>query len=423
MRLLPGLDAIRHPLTWFYVMQFPLAWWAAVGADALASPRDASERRLGAGVLAVTGSAWGLFCLVHWLAPASHWSPPPLIGVAVHRMAGPVGALGIAGLLGLVAAGAMVLAALRRDRVRALALGVALAATAAGQIAAFPFGAPQDAFDRPAEPFRSRNLGLPTAASGGRVLSMTDVTLGFSARDRIENLLWVEYSFEPRRLAALRERLRIDVTGKRADWRLLARARGLLDALDVSSIVAPRRARQAFERAGLRDTGLGDEHLAVLANEDRPGRAWVVFGVREVDGAEAALERLLSPGFDPRREALVETTPRGDYPQRSPRAATPATVRYPTPSVAEIEIELPRRGILVLADACYPGWQARVDERPVEWFCANYLARGVELEAGHHRVRFEYRPRALRVGIALSGVTALGLALAALWTWRWRSPL
>jgi uncharacterized membrane protein YfhO len=67
-------------------------------------------------------------------------------------------------------------------------------------------------------------------------------------------------------------------------------------------------------------------------------------------------------------------------------------------------------GYVVLADTIYPGWRATVDGDPAPIFAANGLFRAVFVRDGSHRVRFEYRPRSLRHGAALTLVTA---ALAA----------
>jgi hypothetical protein len=76
-------------------------------------------------------------------------------------------------------------------------------------------------------------------------------------------------------------------------------------------------------------------------------------------------------------------------------------------------------GLLVLGEAAYPGWEARVDGvvAPIE---TRYdLLRGVRLPEGAHTIVFEFRPRALAFGGSL---TLAGL-LAFVLIWRWdRSP-
>jgi hypothetical protein len=69
---------------------------------------------------------------------------------------------------------------------------------------------------------------------------------------------------------------------------------------------------------------------------------------------------------------------------------------------------------IVLADTYAPGWRAFVDGEEAPIHPVNHLFRGVALEAGAHRVRFEYRPRSVLVGAAVSlGALAVWLALAA----------
>jgi hypothetical protein len=60
-----------------------------------------------------------------------------------------------------------------------------------------------------------------------------------------------------------------------------------------------------------------------------------------------------------------------------------------------IDVETDRTGIVVLHDIYYPGWQVTVDgeRRPV--LRTTLLFRGVEVEAGRHRIVFEFRPLSL----------------------------
>jgi uncharacterized membrane protein YfhO len=61
----------------------------------------------------------------------------------------------------------------------------------------------------------------------------------------------------------------------------------------------------------------------------------------------------------------------------------------------------------VLSDADYPGWQARVDGRPVSIHRANYLLRAVPVEAGQHRVEVYYDPPLFKVGLVITILTLL----------------
>jgi len=66
--------------------------------------------------------------------------------------------------------------------------------------------------------------------------------------------------------------------------------------------------------------------------------------------------------------------------------------------------------VLVLMDSLAPGWEARVDSRPVRILAANYAFRGIPIPAGKSVVELRYRPPGLRRGLAVSGVAALILA-------------
>ncbi|HJQ82799.1 MAG TPA: YfhO family protein, partial [Candidatus Binatia bacterium] len=72
-----------------------------------------------------------------------------------------------------------------------------------------------------------------------------------------------------------------------------------------------------------------------------------------------------------------------------------------------------RAGLVVVADSFYPGWEARVDDRPTPIFPANVMFRAVAVPAGTHTITFRYRPRAFHLGCALFVLAALAcLALA-----------
>ena len=68
----------------------------------------------------------------------------------------------------------------------------------------------------------------------------------------------------------------------------------------------------------------------------------------------------------------------------------------------EVRTSSGSESFLVTSDTWYPGWQATVDGAPAAIFRANYALRGVRVPAGRHIVRFEYKPKMLFVGMAVS---------------------
>jgi len=81
--------------------------------------------------------------------------------------------------------------------------------------------------------------------------------------------------------------------------------------------------------------------------------------------------------------------------------------RGPNRLVVETDLAVP--GLLVLGEIWYPGWEARDNGRPVPILRANAILRSVYLEPGEHRVEIDYRPRSVRVGVAVAAMTTVAL--------------
>jgi hypothetical protein len=59
-------------------------------------------------------------------------------------------------------------------------------------------------------------------------------------------------------------------------------------------------------------------------------------------------------------------------------------------------------GLMVLTDQYYPGWQASIDGQPAPIYRADTAFRAVCVPSGDHTVKFEFRPAALYIGMAIS---------------------
>lgn len=126
------------------------------------------------------------------------------------------------------------------------------------------------------------------------------------------------------------------------------------------------------------------------------------------------VERFDPVDLDSYRPPLLEgaTLPETD----DGREAT-ATVVEDRPDTVSVRVGETRPGVLVLADAYYPGWQATVDGRPTPVLPVDGLFRGVEVGAGEHEVVFNYQPMSLQAGATTSGLSLL-VVLIALRPWR-----
>ncbi|MCP5042269.1 MAG: YfhO family protein [bacterium] len=74
----------------------------------------------------------------------------------------------------------------------------------------------------------------------------------------------------------------------------------------------------------------------------------------------------------------------------------------------EVRVETP--SYLVIADAPYPGWVARVDGREAPVHPANLLGKAVALEPGAHTVELHFESRSVQIGAAISGIALLAAA-------------
>jgi uncharacterized membrane protein YfhO len=84
------------------------------------------------------------------------------------------------------------------------------------------------------------------------------------------------------------------------------------------------------------------------------------------------------------------------------------------PERVSVQFEADAGGLLVVNDAFWPGWTARIDGREAPMLPTNVIARGVEVPAGRHTLTMSYEPPGLRVGCLLSVLGLLACsALAA----------
>jgi Bacterial membrane protein YfhO len=428
----------RVPARYLLLLYFPLAAAAALGTDALLDRdvgRPARRARQGLGGLAVVGLVLGVALTAGghsgWVASRAWWAVAAAVGLLAWAAAGLPRVPRAAAAVALLA-------------VTAVELGQARPAAEYHQLV------PTAAYDDPG-PVMER-LGR----EGGRYVSIAwdaadtpdkrralaaTMPAGLSPRmGRGWRLTW------PRRLAA------------RPAWEyatgaetISGRDGGLLPlrtyqefftaAVDPAgrlsagvTVEGPSRwGWLALDLLGVRwfvTGGLPPDQIKVLeANGFRivqrdawfllwlrptPPLARMVYDVDTVPDPAQRLARLRS-GYPLLERALVERPVTGLR-----RPATPATVQVIRRDQTRVQVSVRTGGdgLLVLADPWYPQWRVTIDGRPAELLRVDHALRGVRVPTGDHQVVFTYQDRALQLGLALSGLTVVGLA--ALWWWRRR---
>jgi hypothetical protein len=148
--------------------------------------------------------------------------------------------------------------------------------------------------------------------------------------------------------------------------------------------------------------------VGIYRNLHASPRAQVFFNVRSATSENDAATTMARSGFDPRISAVVESS-----------LSLPASTQPPIParidryndSQVEMTTTTDSPGVVVLADAYYPGWQAELDGKPTPIFPVDIAFRGVKVPAGVHTVTMEYRPTPVLLGAlgVPTGVVVFGL--------------
>ena len=85
----------------------------------------------------------------------------------------------------------------------------------------------------------------------------------------------------------------------------------------------------------------------------------------------------------------------------------PITITQWTPNWIRLRAAGP--GVVILSEVAYPGWRVLVDGEQSTLNTVDGLFRAVELEPGEHEVIFQFYPKTLMFGIAISGFGLLFL--------------
>ncbi|MCG8461569.1 MAG: hypothetical protein MI919_35255 [Holophagales bacterium] len=214
-----------------------------------------------------------------------------------------------------------------------------------------------------------------------------------------------------RRMSSLEDPARVRVlAASGADVLLLHRP---LDSVD------PDEARLE----GTVDTGVRTLHVYSLGRSAEPYQ--LAADLRSAGDMESALGILTSPGFDPRRTAVVPSG-KAAFPPRAEALPSTGTgsVEIVSEGVEEAvrEVASPGGGMLTTERAWLAIYRASVDGEEAEPVVVNLHKLGVPVPPGEHRVRIWVDRRPTRVAYGTAGLALLGLTFAALGRASWRRP-
>ena len=199
----------------------------------------------------------------------------------------------------------------------------------------------------------------------------------------------------------------------------------LLDLLGVRAVLVdarpqhrPRGLQPLLERLVRKErcrveTPAGPAPVDVYTNPHAFPRVFVAHRTLAAESVSEALQRVVAPGFDPRREVVLEGEPVDLGASDAGTATAHAQVTAYDDTRVAVRVHTDRPGVLVLTDTYTRDWFAKRNGEEVTVHPADGLFRGVVVPAGESQVVFEYRPRAFRIGAWMSAGT--GVAWLLLW--------
>jgi len=191
----------------------------------------------------------------------------------------------------------------------------------------------------------------------------------------------------------------------RRPWDYLHGVMGLeAPKLKNTSVAGEFFRHEPFSRPELAvEVGMHTNSRSFQLNPSPGPRVFATTATEGVGSAEEAIRRLRS-GHEVRRVTLVEQP----LPRQASRDGLPEPevrlIRW-TPNAISLEVNAPQAAVLVMAEAWYPGWKARVGSSEVDSFPANAWMRAFPIPAGRERVEVFFHQNHLLPGAAISIVS------------------
>jgi len=196
----------------------------------------------------------------------------------------------------------------------------------------------------------------------------------------------------------------------------------VLDLLNVRYVIT--RAESAPKLAALAKF----RHVASLPgnelfeNLDVFPRFFLVHDVRTARSVDEAKGMIARREVDLRRTALT-SQPVALSDTGAAEGPESIKVLDYRPVSLDLSVQTQSASFLVLSETYYPGWRAWLDGEPAAIYLTDIALRGMAIPPGSHRVRMQFQPSILPVSLAITGATAVLLAVFAFLCGRRSAPL
>lgn len=138
---------------------------------------------------------------------------------------------------------------------------------------------------------------------------------------------------------------------------------------------------------------VGNDQPLVVENPNAMGNAWFVDSVVIANDPKEESAALNTINLRNTLVTDVKFKPQVDsFRPAHDTTATIALTKY-APDYVEYDYQAAAPGMVVFSEIYYPyGWKAYIDGEPADHFRANYTLRAMQVPAGQHHIRFEFRP-------------------------------
>lgn len=153
----------------------------------------------------------------------------------------------------------------------------------------------------------------------------------------------------------------------------------------------------------------GNTTMAVK-NPGALGNVWFVKGIRFVNGPVEEMKALT--GLEPKDTAIADEKYKplvtGYQPADSSASITMKTFDN---DVITYESKTTASHIAVFSEIFYKDWKAYIDDKPADYFKANYVLRAMLVPAGKHSITFKFEPAAYYLGKKITVISTWLLML------------
>ncbi|MCQ2227717.1 MAG: YfhO family protein [Bacteroidales bacterium] len=143
-----------------------------------------------------------------------------------------------------------------------------------------------------------------------------------------------------------------------------------------------------------------------LVNPYTLGAAWFVDAVAKAETPDEAIKMIGAE--DLATTAIIEGA---EMHSQADSTSTIVRTRY-APDALEYQTKSATERVAVFSEIFYDkGWKAYIDGNEAEIVRANYILRALQVPAGEHTIRFEFRPQSYAIGNVISIVASIIIAL------------